>query len=178
MIVIYLFFFKRNACVLGDWHHVVFGHVDPQSHHVYRYDLSMVGFCFSAAPAPFPAVLCCVLAPADFCGNRIFLQTSGRFCHWLLYLRPPAATLPSWSSNSWSSCWRRWAAMKPSWGGRESISWRSARGRAAAAASACHMSPLHGKKNDKEIKPDHWICINLYILQLWLTYFFRLLALS
>lgn len=52
----YLPIFKCNACVLGDWHHVVFGHVDPQSHHVYRYDLRMVGVCFSAArPSPFAA---------------------------------------------------------------------------------------------------------------------------
>lgn len=50
------FFLKPNSHCLGDWHHVMFGHVDPQSHHVYRYDLSMVGFSSSATPrSPFTA---------------------------------------------------------------------------------------------------------------------------
>lgn len=55
------------------------------------------------------------------------------------------ATLPSWCSSSWSWCWRRWAVTRPSWGEQGNTNWRSARGRAAAAASACRMWPSHGK---------------------------------
>lgn len=53
----FFFFFKRDACVLGDRHHVLFGHVDPQSHHVYRHDLSVVGFCSFLSPSHLPAGL-------------------------------------------------------------------------------------------------------------------------
>lgn len=60
--------------------------------------------------------------------------------------RSPSAISPWWCSSSSSWCWRRWAATRPSSGGQENINWRSARGPAAAAASACHMLTSHGKR--------------------------------
>lgn len=74
----YVPFFKGNACVLGDRHHVVFGHVDPQSHHVYRHDLSMVGFCFWAARrSPFTARCAVFWHPLTFAETGSFSKLLG-----------------------------------------------------------------------------------------------------
>lgn len=71
--------FKPDACFSGDWHHVVFGHVDPQSHHVHRYDLSMVGFSFSTAiHSPFTA-RCAVFWSLLTFAETGSSQTSGSF---------------------------------------------------------------------------------------------------
>lgn len=75
----------------------------------------------------------------------LFLLPSLQVPHFLFYLYLPVATLPSWSSSSWSWCWRRWAVTRLSWGEQRNTNSGSARGRAAAAAPACHTQPSHGK---------------------------------
>lgn len=180
----------------GNWHHVVSGDVDTQSHHVYWYDLCLVGLSFSASlftHLPSLTVLCVFFFyprslavktnrwetwtswPTESsiensdavvqCVWKIWLSFSllilllypllhvlhcAYFPHSLFPITSDSsylsvATLPLWCSSSWSWCSRRWVETRFSWSEQGDINLGSARGRAAAAAPACHMWPSHGK---------------------------------